>query len=122
LCEQLQLSPKGMCEMLKAKGCRIGGGTLGGGGMLWDDETGGLRLMPAPQVPPAGGGGTNRAGGIFPRAAGYPYSVAPGQSWERHFRFARAASAHSVRFLGIEASLPTRADVEDVERRYRPAA
>src|SRR5262249_6233299 len=33
LCEQLQLSPKGMCEMLKAKGCRIGGVTLGEDGM-----------------------------------------------------------------------------------------
>jgi len=54
LCEQLQLSPKGMCEMLKAKGCRIGGVTLGEDGMLWYDETGELRLMPALKVPPAG--------------------------------------------------------------------
>ena len=49
-------------------------------------------------------------------------SAAPEKPWEQHFRFARAASAHSVRYLGIEHSLPTRNDVLAAERELREAA
>ena len=42
--------------------------------------------------------------------------------WGAHFRFARAASAHSVRYLGIEHSLPTLADIATAERDFREAA
>jgi hypothetical protein len=45
----------------------------------------------------------------------------PSAPWEAHFRFARAASAHAIRYLGNEARLPTPADVLDTERRYRVA-
>ena len=122
LCEQLQLSPRALCEMLKAEGCRVGGVTLGEDGMIWFDESGEIRSMPALLVPRAEVVDTNGAGDIFHGAYVYSYLTAPERSWEQHFRFARAASAHSVRFLGIEASLPTQADVEAAERRYRPAA
>ena len=65
---------------------------------------------------------TNGAGDIFHGAYMYSYLTAPKKPWEAHFRFARAASAHSVRFLGIEHSLPTRADVVAAERAFREAA
>jgi sulfofructose kinase len=52
----------------------------------------------------------------------YSYLHAPEKAWEAHFRFARAASAHSVRYLGIEHSLPTRADVLAAEKAFREAA
>lgn len=118
LAEQLQLSPEGLCELLKSKGCRIGGVTLGEHGMVWYDETGVLRRQPALNVPPDEVVDTNGAGDIFHGAYVYSYLAAPAKPWEEHFRFARAASAHSVRFLGIEASLPTLADIAAVERDY----
>jgi sulfofructose kinase len=121
-CEQLQLGPAGLCELLKAKGCRVGAVTLGEEGLVWFDESGEIREMPALALPSAEVIDTNGAGDIFHGAYVYSYLTAPEKSWEEHFRFARAASAHSVRFLGIEASLPTRADVEAVERKYREVA
>jgi hypothetical protein len=45
----------------------------------------------------------------------------PNLVWEAHFRFARAASAHAIRFLGNEARLPSFADVEAAERAFQPA-
>jgi sugar/nucleoside kinase (ribokinase family) len=122
LCEQLHLTPPGLFALLKQKGCRIGGITLGEQGMIWYDESGEVRTMPALPVPAHEVVDTNGAGDIFHGAYVYSYLTRPDLAWEQHFRFARAASAHSVRFLGIEASLPTRADVEAVERAYRSAA
>jgi sulfofructose kinase len=122
LCEQLELTPGALCELLKAKGCRVGGVTLGEGGMVWYDETGDTRYLPALMIPRHEVIDTNGAGDIFHGAYVYSYLSAPEASWGKHFRFARAASAHSVRFLGIEASLPSRADIEAVERSYREAA
>jgi sugar/nucleoside kinase (ribokinase family) len=121
LCEQLQLTPAGLCAVLRAKGCRIGGVTLGGGGLVWYDETGEIQHMPALMIPPTEVIDTNGAGDIFHGAYVYSYLRTPEQPWAEHFRFARAASGHSVRFLGIEASLPSRADVEAVDRSYPPA-
>lgn len=122
LCEQLQLAPEGLCEMLKAKGCRIGGVTLGEDGFVWYDETGKLRHLPALTVPPTQVIDTNGAGDIFHGAYIYSYLSEPDKPWREHFRFARAASAHSVRFLGIEASLPNLADVEAFEHYHREDA
>jgi len=122
LCEQLRLTPRDLCEMLKSKGCRVGGVTLGAEGMVWYDETSEIRHMPALAIPPTEVIDTNGAGDIFHGAYVYSYLTAPESSWAHHFRFARAASAYSVRFLGIEASLPRLADVEAVARAYRPAA
>jgi len=65
---------------------------------------------------------TNGAGDIFHGAYMYSYLTTPEKSWESHFHFARAASAHSVRYLGIENSLPTRADVRAAEKAFREAA
>ena len=61
-----------------------------------------MRHMPALAVPKEEVIDTNGAGDIFHGAYVYSYLRAPEKPWEEHFRFARAASAHSVRFLGIE--------------------
>lgn len=122
LCEQLGLSAEGLCELLQEKGCRIGGVTLGDKGLVWYDESGIIRTMPSLAVPRAEVKDTNGAGDIFHGAYVYAYLSAPDRPWAEHFRFARAASAHSVRFLGIERSLPTVADVENVMRSYKEAA
>ncbi|PWB57110.1 MAG: ribokinase [Bradyrhizobiaceae bacterium] len=122
MCEQLGLSPAAMCEFLIGKGCRVAGVTMGEHGMVWCEAGGEIRHLPALAVPKEEVIDTNGAGDIFHGAYMYSYLRAPQAPWERHFRFARAASAHSVQNLGIEASLPTPADVEAIERRYREAA
>jgi sugar/nucleoside kinase (ribokinase family) len=121
-CEQLDVSPEGLCDLLQEKGCRIGGVTLGEEGLIWYDESGLVRTMPALNVPAAQVIDTNGAGDIFHGAYLYSYLSTPQQPWSEHFLFARAASAHSVRFLGIEASLPTFDDVENAQRSFREAA
>ena len=122
LCEQLGMNPNALCQFLHAKGCRIGGVTLGEQGLVWFDEKGTMRHMPALAVPPNQVLDTNGAGDIFHGAYMYSYLTAPEKPWEAHFRFARAASAHSVRYLGIEASLPSRADIAAAERTFKEAA
>lgn len=119
-CEQLQLSPGQLCEMLKAKGCRVGGVTLGERGMVWYEGEREIRTMPALSLPARDVIDTNGAGDIFHGAYVYSHLAQPEWSWEQNFEFARAASAHSVRFLGIEASLPTGSDVETAARTFRP--
>ena len=122
LCQQLKLTPEGLCGLLKQKGCRIGGVTLGATGLLWYGEDGEIRMLPALVVPPAEVIDTNGAGDIFHGAYVYSYLAHPHEPWVTHFRFARAASAHSVRHLGIEHSLPTLADVRAAERSFKEAA
>lgn len=122
LCEQMNLSPEQLCEYLQGKGCRIGGVTLGARGLVWYDESGIIRTLPALNVPKAEVIDTNGAGDIFHGAYIYSYLSAPQTPWVEHFTFARAASAHSVRHLGIEASLPDIDDVENAQRTYREAA
>jgi sugar/nucleoside kinase (ribokinase family) len=115
LCEQMRLSPSEMLDYLRERGCRIGGVTMGEQGMLWYDETGEKRVLPALRVPAEKVIDTNGAGDIFHGAYVYSYLSSPDSSWESHFRFARAASAHSVQHLGIEASLPTLAAVHETQ-------
>jgi sulfofructose kinase len=116
LCEQMQLQPSEMLDYLKGKGCRIGGVTLGESGMLWYDEAGNKRHLPALDVPDEKVIDTNGAGDIFHGAYMYSYLAAPEKRWADHFEFARAASAHSVQHLGIEASLPSLEDIEAAMR------
>ena len=79
-------------------------------------------MLPALAVPKDEVIDTNGAGDIFHGAYVYSYLANPREPWEAHFRFARAASAHSVRYLGIEHSLPTLADIAAAERDFREAA
>ncbi|MGE3150067.1 MAG: sugar kinase [Pseudorhodoplanes sp.] len=120
LCEQMQLSPSGMLDYLKNRGCRIGGVTQGDKGMIWYDESGEVRTLPALDVPPELVIDTSGAGDIFHGAYIYSALAKPRAKWIEHFTFARAAAAHSIQNLGNEASLPTLADIERTAKRFAP--
>src|SRR5262245_1387892 len=122
MCEQLGMAPAALCEFLRRKGVRVGGVTLGDHGLVWSDESGEIRHMPALAVPKDEVIDTNGAGDIFHGAYVYSYLAGPEKPWEEHFRFARAASAHSVQFLGIENSLPTVDEVQAADREFSEAA
>jgi sugar/nucleoside kinase (ribokinase family) len=122
LCEQMDLTDTQMLDYLKGKGCRIGAVTQGERGMLWYDESGRVQRMPALVVPRTAVVDTNGAGDIFHGAYMYSYLTRPLSRWEDHFRFARASATHAIQYLGNEAKLPTRADVEAIETRFQPAA
>jgi sulfofructose kinase len=119
LCEQMDLSPTEMLDYLKSRGCRIGGVTLGERGMLWYDEDGKPRDFPALDVPRERVVDTNGAGDIFHGAYVYSALTRPGARWREHFEFARGASAHSIQYLGNEASLPALEDVEAARQEFR---
>ena len=51
LCEQMDMTPDEMLDYLKSRGCRIGGVTMGERGLLWYDETGAIRTLPALPIP-----------------------------------------------------------------------
>jgi sugar/nucleoside kinase (ribokinase family) len=119
LCEQMQLEPAGMLDYLKGRGCKIGGVTLGERGLLWYDEAGIVRTLPALAVPPDRILDTSGAGDVFHGAYVYSYLSDAAKSWAEHFRFGRAASAHKIQRLGNEAGLPTVADVVAAEREFK---
>ncbi len=120
--EQLDLDHAGMLDLLKAKGCRIGAITQGEKGMIWYDETGERRHMPALPISPDKVVDTNGAGDVYHGAYMYAAMANPDGAWEDHFAFARAASAHAIQHLGNEASLPSLADVEAMQSNYAKAA
>ena len=119
LCEQMDLTPAGMLDYLAARGCRVGGVTMGAAGMVWYNETGERRHLPALDVPPARVIDTNGAGDIFHGAYMYAALADPGGSWQEHFVFARGASTHAIQHLGNEASLPMLVDIERAARNWR---
>ena len=118
MCEQMGLSPPQMLDYLKRRGCRIGGVTLGENGLLWYDERGKVRTLPALRVPPEQILDTSGAGDVFHGAYVYSYLADPAKPWEAHFDFARAAAAHKIQHLGNEAGLPTLADIEAIRARF----
>jgi sugar/nucleoside kinase (ribokinase family) len=118
LCEQMELTPAEMLDYLKSRGCRIGGVTMGERGLIWYDETGTVRSLPALAVPADKVVDTSGAGDVFHGAYLYSHLADPTRTWESHFRFARAAAAHKIQHLGNEAGLPTRADVDGVRHRF----
>lgn len=115
LCEQMHLTPPEMLTYLRSRGCRIGGVTMGERGMLWYQGAGEERLLPALAVPDDKIVDTNGAGDIFHGAYIYSFLANPAGTWEDHFRFARAASAHAIQYLGNEASLPTLAQIDEAD-------
>jgi len=119
-CEQLNLSTRQTLDLLKQKGCKIGGVTLGERGLVWYDETGAARNMPALSVPPDRIVDTNGAGDVFHGAYVYSYLTKPDAKWETHFDFARSASAHAIQYLGNEARLPAIEDVRHEQRSKAP--
>jgi sugar/nucleoside kinase (ribokinase family) len=118
LCEQMRLTPGEMLTYLLSRGCKIGAVTMGSKGMIWYDETRTERFMPALAVPDERVIDTNGAGDIFHGAYVYSYLRDPDSPWERHFKFARAASAHAIQFLGNEASLPSLAQINETQARF----
>jgi sugar/nucleoside kinase (ribokinase family) len=118
LCEQMKLTPGEMLAYLRSRGCRIGGVTMGSRGLLWYDEKRTERFLPALNVPGDRVIDTNGAGDIFHGAYIYSYLIDPDVDWERHFKFARAASAFAIQHLGNEASLPTLAQINETAARF----
>ena len=118
LCEQMGFEPAGMLDYLRTRGCSIGGVTLGERGLIWYDETGTVRSLPALAVPPNRVLDTSGAGDVFHGAYIYSYLADAAKSWEEHFQFARAASAYKIQHLGNEAGLPTLADIITADREF----
>jgi len=110
-CEQLNVTPAQGIELLRSKGCKAGGVTQGERGMMWYGEDGTMRHLAALHVPEDRVIDTNGAGDLFHGAYVYSWLHDPAAGWERHFRFARAASAYGVQYLGNEARLPRQDDV-----------
>jgi sugar/nucleoside kinase (ribokinase family) len=118
LCEQMHLTPGEMLTYLRSRGCKVGAVTMGARGTVWYDETRTDRFMPALNVPDDRVIDTNGAGDIFHGAYVYSHLRDPDSPWERHFKFARAASAHAIQHLGNEASLPTLAQINEAQARF----
>jgi len=114
LCQQMGHEPEAMLDYLKNRGCRLGGVTLGERGLLWYDETGAVRTLPALAVASARVLDTSGAGDVFHGAYIYSYLANPAKTWEKHFRFAQAAAAYKIQHLGNEAGLPTLAQIAAV--------
>src|ERR1700752_1808446 len=122
LCEQMDLTNDQMLQYLKGRGCRGGGITMGEKGLLWYDETGAVRTMPAFPIPSERVIDTNGAGDVFHGAYIYSYLAYPGKGWSDHFNLARAASTHKNQRLGNEAGLPTLADIVNVRQEFSVTA
>jgi sugar/nucleoside kinase (ribokinase family) len=118
LCEQMRLTTGEMLQYLRERGCRIGGVTMGPRGLLYYEGAGGYRILPALDVPDDRILDTNGAGDIFHGASIYSLLTHPELAWDQHFRFARAAAAHSIQHLGNEASLPTVAQINETQARF----
>jgi sugar/nucleoside kinase (ribokinase family) len=118
LCQQMGHEPTAMLDYLKSRGCRIGGVTLGERGLLWYDETGTVRTLPALAVPSDRVLDTSGAGDVFHGAYIYSYLTNPAKRWEEHFRFAETASAYKIQHLGNEAGLPTLIEIAALKREF----
>jgi hypothetical protein len=118
LCEQMKLDDRAMLEYLKERGCRIGGVTQGERGMLWYDEAGEVRRLPALAVPPALIVDTSGAGDVFHGAYVADFLARPDAPWAERFSFARGASAFKIQHLGNEAGLPDLTEVSLMRTLY----
>jgi sugar/nucleoside kinase (ribokinase family) len=118
LCQQMGHEPAAMLDYLKNRGCRVGGVTLGERGLVWYDDTGVVRTLPALAVPSDRVLDTSGAGDVFHGAYVYSCLTDPAKSWEEHFRFARAAAAYKIQHLGNEAGLPTLTEISAIEREF----
>ncbi len=121
LCEQMNLDDRAMLAYLKTRGCRIGGVTQGERGMLWYDESGEVRRLPALPVPSPLIVDTSGAGDVFHGAYVAAYLARPEESWASHFDFARCASAFKIQHLGNEAGLPGPSDISQMRALYGSA-
>jgi sugar/nucleoside kinase (ribokinase family) len=118
LCQQMAHEPAAMLDYLKSRGCRVGGVTLGERGLVWYDETGAVRTLPALSVPSDRVLDTSGAGDVFHGAYIHSYLANRAKSWEEHFCFARAAAAYKIQHLGNEAGLPALAEIAAVKHEF----
>ena len=118
LCQQMGHEPTAMLDYLKSRGCRIGGVTLGERGVIWYDETGSVRTLPALAVPSERILDTSGAGDVFHGAYVYSYLTDPAKSWEEHFNFAAAAAAYKIQHLGNEAGLPSLPEIAAIKHEF----
>jgi sugar/nucleoside kinase (ribokinase family) len=84
LCEQMGLSPLQMLDYLKSRGCGIGGVTRGEWGMVWYDEEGETKTLPALDIPADQVVDTNGAGDIFHGSYVYSAMARPDAAWREH--------------------------------------
>jgi sugar/nucleoside kinase (ribokinase family) len=117
-CQQMDKTPAAMLDYLKSRGCKIGGVTQGERGVIWYDESGAVRELPALALPQARVRDTSGAGDVFHGAYVYSYLDNPFRGWEEHFRFARLAASHKIQHLGNEAGLPTLEAIKQVAREF----
>jgi sugar/nucleoside kinase (ribokinase family) len=122
LCQQMAHEPAAMLDYLKSRGCRVGGVTLGERGLVWYDETGAVRTLPALSVPSDRVLDTSGAGDVFHGAYIHSYLANQAKSWEEHFRLARAAAAYKIQHLGNEAGLPALVEIAAVKREFESCA
>ncbi|MBO6891194.1 MAG: sugar kinase [Roseibium sp.] len=118
-CEQLGKSTGETLEYLRSKKCPVGAVTLGEHGMVWYESGGPDKILPALDVPLEKVVDSNGAGDVFHGAYMASYLRWPEQTWDSHFRFARAASTHAIQHLGNEHSLPELADIERVQQGFQ---
>jgi len=117
LCEQMGgQKPEEMLGYLRAKGCKVGAVTLGEGGVVWYSGDSGNRYLEAFAVPKEKVIDSNGAGDVFHGAYVFSWLRHREAMWESHFRFAAAAAAHAVQYLGNEAGLPLFSNVEALLR------
>ena len=119
LCEQMKLTPGEMLTYLRSRGCRVGGVTMGAQGHALVRRNQDRAVPAGARCPRATWSSTPTAPATSFTA---PMSIRiwsiPMPSWEQHFKFARAASAHSIQHLGNEASLPTLAQINETAARF----
>jgi sugar/nucleoside kinase (ribokinase family) len=84
--------------------------------MIWFDEKGEVSRLPALPVPRAAIIDTSGAGDVFHGAYIAHYLRHPEQNWQKHFAYARAASAYKIQHLGNEAGLPSAEAIEAIMR------
>jgi sulfofructose kinase len=122
MAEQMDLTAEGLLDYLKARGCKIGGVTMGERGMLWYDETGVVQRQKPLAVPSSFIIDTSGAGDVFHGSYVFSTMHRPGLTWREHFQFARAASAFKIQHLGNENGLPTLGDIERINAEFKEAA
>ena len=139
-CQQMDKTPAAMLDYLKSRGCKIGGVTQGERGVLWYDESGTVRTLPALAVPAARVRDTSGAGDVFHGAYVYSYLDNPFKGWEQHFGLAstprptrssisatKRACRHSTRSTrspanSIRMPASSHGRREKISRRCAPAA